>query len=210
MLPIFLSALSLAANPPQDSALVDSRQTFEQTVAGITAPDNVIRTLSSITPWTAVAPRTDRRPPGTRRRRPAGIPGDQNPEISVQSVIPVKFRQARDPLNNTYGFHCRPKATFRTLQFSAHSCDRATDNQSISKSGHPAQRKNPAGGHYDPQAPGTLPPCFLPNPAVPATGLEVVRGMGLLERLYVFQKTVKSLPLPRIFPKKASCETWRS
>lgn len=77
---------------------------------------------------------------------------------------PRQIRQARDTLNNTYGFHCRPKATFRTLQLSAHSCDRATDNQSIPESGHPAQRKNPAGGHYDPQAPGTQPPPFLPRP----------------------------------------------
>lgn len=167
MLSTLLLALSLAANPSQDSVVVDSRQTFEQAVAGTSAPDSVIRTLTLVdVEYYSFDGRLHRGQIVVHQELAADVRQVFREikacKFPVQSVIPVKFDKpgngtSMDTLNNTYGFHYRPKATFRTSQLSAHSYGRAVDinpfqNPAILRSG----KILPAGGHYDPQAPGTL------------------------------------------------------
>ena len=166
-----LAALAWAIAPPTGNTtdiVVDSRhRSLEEAVAGTTAPDSIIRTLALV----------DVEYYGFDGRLHRGqivVHSDLSDDVRaifreiktqrfpVQSVIPIRFDRpnngtSMDTLNNTYGFHYRPKNTFRTTQLSAHSYGRAID---INPYQNPARLRNgrlvPAGGRYDPQAPGTL------------------------------------------------------
>lgn len=166
---MFLSAflaLSLTT-ATADSAIVDSRQTLEQAIAGTTAPDSIIRTLALVNvEYYSFDGRLHVGQIVVHR----DLAGDvkqvfeaiKNRKFPVQSVIPIKFDKpdngtSMDTLNNTYGFHYRSVTTVATAKLSAHSYGRAVDinpfqNPAILKSG----KILPVGGSYNPQAEGTL------------------------------------------------------
>lgn len=168
MLPTALFAWMLTLAVQQtDNPIVDSRQTFEQAVAGTTAPDSILRTLTLVNvEYYSFDGRLHSGQIIVHRELAddirAAFQKIKASRFPVQSVIPVKFDKpdngtSMDTLNNTYGFHYRPKATFKTRQLSAHSYGRAID---INPFQNPAIRHNgrtiPATGRYEPQAPGTL------------------------------------------------------
>lgn len=164
-LTVFL-ALGLTVGTP-DSIIIDSRQTFEQAIAGTAAPDSIIQTLTlvdveyySFDGWLHAGQIVVHRDLADDIKYVfEEIKGRKFP---VQSVMPIKFDKpdngtSMDTLNNTYGFHYRPVATARTAKLSAHSYGRAVDinpfqNPAVLKSG----KILPAAGCYDPQATGTL------------------------------------------------------
>lgn len=166
MFPALLLALSLTTGAP-DSVTVDSRLTFEQAVAGTSAPDSILRTLTLVdVEYYSFDDRLHRGQIVIHKELADDIEyifrEIKALKFPVQSVIPIKFDKpgngtSMDTLNNTYGFHYRPKATFKTSQLSAHSYGRAIDinpfqNPAILRNG----TKVPSQGHYDPQTPGTL------------------------------------------------------
>lgn len=166
MFPALLLTLSLTTGVP-DSVVVDSRMTFEQAVAGTSAPDSIIRTLTLVDVEYYSFDNCLHRGQIVIHKELADeieyIFGEiKTLKFPVQSVIPIKFDKpgngtSMDTLNNTYGFHYRPKATFKTRQLSAHSYGRAID---INPFQNPAILRNgkqvPSKGYYDPQIPGTL------------------------------------------------------
>lgn len=166
MFPALLLALSLTSGVP-DSVIVDSRLTFEQAVAGTSAPDSVIRTLTLVdVEYYSFDDRLHRGQVVIHKELAVDIEyifkEIKTLKFPIQSVIPIKFDKpgegtSMDALNNTYGFHYRPKATFKTSQLSAHSYGRAID---INPFQNPAILRNgkivPSKGRYHPNAPGTL------------------------------------------------------
>lgn len=166
MFPALLLALSLTSGVP-DSVTVDSRLTFEQAVAGTSAPDSVIRTLTLVdVEYYSFDDCLHRGQVVIHKELAVDIEyifkEIKTLKFPIQSVIPIKFDKpgegtSMDTLNNTYSFHYRPKATFKTSQLSAHSYGRAID---INPFQNPAILRNgkivPSKGRYHPNAPGTL------------------------------------------------------
>ena len=166
-----LAALALAFAPPTeptiDSIVVDSRyRSLEQAVAGTTAPDSIVRTLALVdVEYYGFDDRLHRGQIVMHRDLADDIRTVfreiKRRKFPVESVIPIRFDRpdngtSMDTLNNTYGFHYRPKNTFRTVQLSAHSYGRAVDinpfrNPALLRSG----RWVPTGGRYVPGRPGT-------------------------------------------------------
>lgn len=168
MLSATLFAWILTAAVQQiDSTIVDSRQTFEQAVAGTAAPDSILRTLTLVdVEYYSFDSRLHRGQIVIHKDLAEDVKyifrEIKASKFPVQSVIPVKFDKpdngtSMDTLNNTYGFHYRPKVTYKTRQLSSHSYGRAID---INPFQNPAVLRNgrtiPAKGRYDPQSPGTL------------------------------------------------------
>lgn len=168
MFATILLALSITATQP-DNIIIDSGQTFEQAIAGTTAPDSIIKTLTLVD---VEYYSFDQRPHRGQIVIHKELADDvkhifkeiYTRRFPIRSVIPVKFDKpgngtSMDTLNNTYGFHYRPKATFKTSQLSAHSYGRAID---INPFQNPAILRNgkilPQGASYNPQTPGTLTP----------------------------------------------------
>lgn len=162
-----LLAWVCVASAPADSVVVDSRQTLEQALAGTTAPDSIVRRLALVdVEYYGFDGRLHRGQVVVHRDLADDVRAVfrevKARRFPVQSVIPIRFDRpnngtSMDTLNNTYGFHYRPKATFKTNQLSAHSYGRAIDinpfqNPALLRSG----RVIPAGGRYDLQTPGTL------------------------------------------------------
>lgn len=167
---MFIAALLALASfgaEPADSVVVDSRQTIEEALAGTTAPDSIRQTLALVDVEYYSFDRRLHRGQIVVHRELAGevrqvFRAIKESGFPVGSVIPVRFDRpnngtSMDTLNNTYGFHYRPKTTFNTRQLSAHSYGRAVDinpyqNPALLRSG----RTIPAGARYDLQKPGTL------------------------------------------------------
>lgn len=162
-----LLAWVCAVAEPADSVVVDSRQTLEEALAGTTAPDSIRQTLALVDVEYYSFDRRLHRGQIVVHRELAGevrqiFRAVKESGFPVGSVIPVRFDRpdngtSMDTLNNTYGFHYRPKATFNTRQLSAHSYGRAIDinpyqNPALLRSG----RVIPAGARYDLREPGTL------------------------------------------------------
>lgn len=166
MFPTLLLALSLTTSVP-DSVVMDSRLTFEQAVAGTSAPDSVIRTLTLVdVEYYSFDDRLHRGQVVIHKELAEDIEyifkETKRLKFPIHSVIPIKFDKpgdgtSMDTLNNTYGFHYRPKATFKTRQLSAHSYGRAID---INPFQNPAILRNgktvPSKGRYHPNVRGTL------------------------------------------------------
>ncbi|WP_304707517.1 M15 family metallopeptidase [uncultured Rikenella sp.] len=167
MLLAVLLALTCTVAEPADSVIVDSRQTLDQALAGTTAPDSIRRTLALVdVEYYSFDRRLHRGQIVVHRELVNDVRQIfrtvKASRFPVESVIPVRFNRpnngtSMDTLNNTYGFHYRPKATFKTRQLSAHSYGRAID---INPYQNPALLRNgriiPAGGDYDLKTPGTL------------------------------------------------------
>ena len=167
MLLAVLLALTCTVAEPADSVIVDSRQTLDQALAGTTAPDSIRRTLALVdVEYYSFDRRLHRGQIVVHRELVNDVRqifrAVKASRFPVESVIPVRFDRpnngtSMDTLNNTYGFHYRPKNTFRTVQLSAHSYGRAVDinpfrNPALLRSG----RWVPTGGRYVPGSPGTI------------------------------------------------------
>lgn len=162
-----LLAFLFATTSPSDNVIVDSRQTFQEAIAGTTAPDSILRTLTLVdVEYYSFDRRLHRGQIVVHKELAEDVRRIfrkiEALRFPVESVIPIRFDKpdngtSMDTLNNTYGFHYRPKATFRTARLSAHAYGRAVDinpfrNPAILRSG----QRIPAAGRYDPRQPGTL------------------------------------------------------
>lgn len=157
----------LAPLPLTDSVIVDSNISFEQAIQGSTAPDSIIRTLTLVNvEYYSFDNRLHRGQIVVHRELEEDVRNLfhelRQQRFPVESVIPIRFDKpnngtSMDTLNNTYGFHYRTKATFRTTQLSTHARGRAID---INPFHNPAHLRNghiiPSRGHYAPGTPGTL------------------------------------------------------
>lgn len=167
MLITVLLSLVFAVAPPDGDIVVDSRQTFEEAIAGTSAPDSIVRMLTLVdVEYYSFDDRLHRGQIVIHREAADDIRQIfreiKARRFPVQSAIPIKFDKpdngtSMDTLNNTYGFHYRPKTTFRTARLSAHAYGRAID---INPFRNPAVLRNgriiPACGQYDPQISGTI------------------------------------------------------
>lgn len=166
---IFIALLKclLAPLPQTDSVIVDSNISFEQAIQGSTAPDSIIRILTLVdVEYYSFDNQLHRGQIVVHRELEKDVRNLfhelRRQRFPVESVIPIRFDKpndgtSMDTLNNTYGFHYRTKATFRTAQLSTHARGRAVD---INPFQNPAHLRNgrliPSRGMYAPDAPGTL------------------------------------------------------
>lgn len=167
MLITVLLSLVFAVAPPAGDIVVDSRQTFEEAIAGTSAPDSIVRMLTLVdVEYYSFDGRLHRGQIVIHREAADDIRQIfreiKARKFPIQSVIPIKFDKpgngtSMDTLNNTYAFHYRPKNTFKTARLSSHAYGRAID---INPFRNPAVLRNdkilPSGGHYDPHMPGTI------------------------------------------------------
>lgn len=162
-----LQCLLFSSVAQPDSVVVDSRITFEEAIRGTTAPDSIIRTLTLVdVEYYSFDNRLHRGQIVVHCELEQDVRALfeelRRQRFPVESVIPIRFDRpnngtSMDTLNNTYGFHYRPKATFRTAQLSTHARGRAIDINPFQNPAHlRSGRLIPSRGTYDPAAPGTF------------------------------------------------------